>query len=322
MKNQFVNKIKKDFIAGILGVALLGGGCAGVLSHKTSKNSETYKQCIIEEEEMLGKKYIIPGIIVDGGCIELLDTAPRILNEEDINYKERVKEKNNYKTILPNEIKPIVSEKSLDNLFNPWEIDYSKLTPEQAIEIVKTVQQAEDYNNFHFSFDVGISKNNSFSENHKDRKGNCVDYATNVAALLSNDGYPPYVLFMRGEKDSDAVFLYRTKKGFAIKDTPLGLFGSSHNTLDDLIGKYNLYKGKNYDSYFIADLDKTFPNKKWISGGKNFTPLLENLADQKWIPFKKEELTEEYKEKSYVYNFYRNEKPKFPGRIITKKELK
>jgi hypothetical protein len=91
MKNQFVNKIKKDFIAGALGVALLGGGCAGVLSPKTSKNSEIYKQCIIEEEEMLGKKYIIPGIIVDEGCIELLDTAPRILNEEDINYKERVK---------------------------------------------------------------------------------------------------------------------------------------------------------------------------------------------------------------------------------------
>ncbi|MEK6969193.1 MAG: transglutaminase-like domain-containing protein [Nanoarchaeota archaeon] len=107
----------------------------------------------------------------------------------------------------------VVNEQAKNKEF----VDYSKLTWQEAIDQVQTPEQAQEYLDQHFSTDydeVGWhSKGESFKYNHSKAKGNCLDYATVAAALLSDNGYSPILLAMSDSNTAHAVYLYRTKEG-------------------------------------------------------------------------------------------------------------
>ena len=152
-------------------------------------------------------------------------------------------------------------------------IDYSKLTWQEAIEYIKTPKQAQSYLNNHFNYDptelggLGLailsnSKGESFKENHEKAEGVCIDYATAAAALLSDNGYEPLILAMKGNRGAHAVFLYKESDKFGI----LGIDYTDpiYSTIDGVISAINEKHSQVYGKYAVANLDSNFSN--WISG--------------------------------------------------------
>lgn len=154
-------------------------------------------------------------------------------------------------------------------------IDYSKLTWQEAIAHVKTPKQAQDYLYRHFEIDfkelmwsfniLGINfftKGETFKYNHTRRKGICIDYATTAAALLSDDGYPPLILYVKSDDriERHVVFLYKTEEGFGA----LGMTPEKpvHKTVDSLVTAL----GEEYDHFGIVNLDENYKNREWING--------------------------------------------------------
>ena len=179
-----------------------------------------------------------------------------------------------YKTMSPDLIQPVTPiARPIKQLKEP--IDYGKLTWQEAIKYVQTPEQAQDYLDRHFRPDFdeafGPERNKigeSFKYNHSRAKGLCLDYATIAAALLSDDGYPPFLLVVRTSDDSSkhAVYLYRTKAGYgALGQFSLKPLPSLDKLIYSIRGKYL----SEYDKYMIVNLDKNFPRQEWISGEVN-----------------------------------------------------
>jgi len=197
-------------------------------------------------------------------------------------------ERNLYKTMSPDLIRPVKPIKiSIDKqLKEP--IDYGKLTEQEAIQYVQTPKQTHEYLNNYFKYDhdensfphffiPGLRgfgrKGETFKNNHKKGKGGCYDYSTMSAALLSDNGYPPLKLMMRGIEGTQdhEIFLYKTEKGFGGIGTEKIYDRSRYKTINKLIESYNeRYKHKNYkwdlNKYFIINLDQNIKNKEWIDG--------------------------------------------------------
>ena len=165
-------------------------------------------------------------------------------------------------------------------------VDYSKMTAQEVIAFVKTPAQAQHYLSNHFSYDLkeasGFNmiffnvgtKGESFKHNHAKRKGICIDYAIAAAALLSDDGYPPLLLFLKRPKGMHVCFLYRTEEGF-------GAFGTwaiepRYKTVEELVIDLDYPK---YDYYCVVNLDEQFENRQWIDGDVD----LQMLRVDKWI---------------------------------------
>ena len=158
-------------------------------------------------------------------------------------------------------------------------IDYSKLTWQEAIEYVQTPEQAQDYLDRHFTQEdqssrfipgigtFGKQKGETFRYNHSISKGDCFDYSTSVAALLSDNGYPPLLLDMRDDSGGHTVFLYKTANGFGVLgNTPLP---PKYEKVTDILNEFaNLY-GWNFDHFNIYNLDNNFSSREWISGDVN-----------------------------------------------------
>ena len=172
------------------------------------------------------------------------------------------------------------------------EVDYSKLTWQEAINHVKTPKQAQDYLYKHLDIDfrelmwgfnfLGINfftKGETFKYNHTKRKGICIDYATAAAALLSDNGYPPLMLHMRcdSKRDMHVVFLYKTKEGFGA----LGMTPEKpvHKTIDSLVNAL----GEEYEYFSIVNLDDNYKNREWIAGDVD----LQGHRIEKWEKVKK-----------------------------------
>ena len=164
-----------------------------------------------------------------------------------------------YKTISPNLIQVVTPMKR--PIQRP--IDYTKLTWQEAIEFVQTPEQAQDYLDRYFSFDED-DVGETFALNHADRRGTCIDYAISAAALLSDNNYPSLMLAMGSAfREGHAVFLYRTESGYgAIGTSPLD---PKYRTVEELVRGYNLRYNDDFSSFFIADLNATYPNHGWIN---------------------------------------------------------
>lgn len=196
-----------------------------------------------------------------------------------------------YKTVSPSVIdgmKPINSPKE-----KVEKIDYSNLTWQEAIDYVKTPEQAQEYLRWHFEYDLdeynGFSlfplfniktKGETFRHNHTRRKGICIDYATAAAALLSDDGYPPLLLYIKKEKlgSSHVVFLYKADTGF-------GALGSTpekpvHEKIEDLVKNIS----KEYNYYAIVNLDENYKNREWIDGDID----MQGSRKDNWIEIKEQ----------------------------------
>lgn len=118
----------------------------------------------------------------------------------------------------------------------------------------------------------------SFAENHRDRRGDCLDYALAAAALLSDDGYTPAVLRMFDAKlkKAHAVFLYRTETGYGVLgNSPLS---PTYETVPALVHalehKYHL----KFTRFHVVDVEKSFPQQQWRDGNK-FLELYTSTQD-------------------------------------------
>lgn len=154
-------------------------------------------------------------------------------------------------------------------------VDYSKLTWQEAIAYVKTPEQAKDYLDRHFEYDFdeynGFSlfglfnvgtKGETFKYNHTRRKGICIDYATAAAALLSDNGYQPLLLYMKRGESRHVVFLYKTEERF-------GGLSNNHEkpvykTIESLVKSVRKYYP--YEHYALVNLDENYKNREWIDG--------------------------------------------------------
>ena len=106
-----------------------------------------------------------------------------------------------YTTLSPNTIQPVKPIERSEEI-----IDYSRFTWQGAIAYIQTPEQVQDYLARHFlqeneksSYIPGLivfgkQRGETFRYNHTHRKGNCFDYATSAAALLSDNNYPPLIL--------------------------------------------------------------------------------------------------------------------------------
>ncbi len=195
-----------------------------------------------------------------------------------------------YKTVSPSMIPVLtVPIEKLGNKMLSNEVDYRKLTWQEAIEQVKTPVQAQGYLDRHFSFDsdeVGWlnNKGESFKYNHSRAKGNCLDYATIAAALLSDDGYSPLLLVMTDSNTAHAVYLYRTKEGYgALGNTPISPGNSS---VEELVNFFNRSYGSRHDKYGVVNLDENFTREEWISGEVDLNAGLNTSLLDKWTKLK------------------------------------
>ena len=171
----------------------------------------------------------------------------------------------NYKTINLNEIPTV----NLNNKRIAYHSIRHSLTPEGAIQFVRTPEAAAGYTYFLFlRHDDKEDSAQSFEANHNDRVGNCVDYAAAVAALLSDNGYPPLMLVLDSKKDNEShsLFFYKTEKGVGAVDRS-GAYGIYKN-IDDLIKDYNTENNQDYEFSAVIDLDRTYPDKRWMFGDK------------------------------------------------------
>jgi hypothetical protein len=166
-----------------------------------------------------------------------------------------------YKTMPLETIKVIDADTTIKN------IDYSKLTPDEAIKEISTPAQVNDYFEKHLkqSFE---RRSESFAKTHERGYGFCLDYAIAASALLSDNDYKPNILALEGSilKPGHAVFLYKTSKGYgALGNTSMP---AKYPTVDSLIKDLNRMTKENYSEYALVDIDKTYTRNKWLRGNK------------------------------------------------------
>ncbi len=112
---------------------------------------------------------------------------------------------------------------------------------------------------------------------HKTKKDDCDGGAIAAAALLQDDGFPPYILWLKSKKDAHVVFLYKTDKG------EYGSIGINHNdcqypqpSIKDLIKKINkkFYNDpkKRYTEMIILNMEEA--GKSIIYDTTNLRPTI------------------------------------------------
>ncbi|MDP3918623.1 MAG: hypothetical protein Q8Q35_01820 [Nanoarchaeota archaeon] len=189
-----------------------------------------------------------------------LTKIKRILPLKDSEFKLRPLHESEIKIIKPNS-----NKKSKINYFT----FYKKISWKKSIEIVHTTEEAQKYLYQRFRYQHGEGVANSFAINHKDRRGDCNEYAMAAAALLYDDGFTPNLLFTSryGLDFSHAVFVYKTDKGFgALGNTPIE---PKYSSINDLVLALNHRYRFIFNRYKLIDLVATFPNNEWIDSDNN-----------------------------------------------------
>ena len=68
------------------------------------------------------------------------------------------------------------------------------------------------------------------------------------------------------DNESHSLFFYKTEKGVGAVDRS-GAYGIYKN-IDDLIKDYNTENNQDYEFSAVIDLDRTYPDKRWMFGDK------------------------------------------------------
>ncbi len=186
-----------------------------------------------------------------------------------------------------------------------WLMDY-----QEAIATVNTPQEVQEYFKEHWQFsqqevtngyaksiNINLAWTNdppsaeTFKYNHTRRRGVCLDYALAAAALLSDDGYPPLILFMKqalpagvapNMEKRHAVFFYRTEQGFtALGDIPKET-KYPVSSLEDLVKSFRNFN-TTFGEFAVVNLDDNYPDRSWISGDIDFQfPVIEDWEKVKY----------------------------------------
>ncbi|MDP2908796.1 MAG: hypothetical protein Q8N77_03235 [Nanoarchaeota archaeon] len=100
----------------------------------------------------------------------------------------------------------------------------------------------------------------SFKNIHKNKKDDCDGGAFAAAAILSDDGFPPYIAVFRNNKEAHAVFVYKTTEG---KYGSIGINTSDCvsgcGSIEELRDRLSKVKDK-YTHIKVYDLSKQYPD--------------------------------------------------------------
>lgn len=109
----------------------------------------------------------------------------------------------------------------------------------------------------------------SFERVHKNQVDDCDGGALAAAAILSDDGFPPYILFIKDDSTNHTVFLYKNQHG---KYGSIGIRESDikppiYSNIKDLATTLINSKSNLALEYRVYDLGKKFPD--FIDNNKN-----------------------------------------------------
>lgn len=108
----------------------------------------------------------------------------------------------------------------------------------------------------------------SFKKIHGIKMDDCDGGVFSAAALLSDDGFPAYMLAMFGKEALHGVFLARHEKGFGcIGLNKTDTFAPRFKRVKDLVDEIGKNFGRDYFKFRIYDLNLRAPG--YIDNGKN-----------------------------------------------------
>jgi len=111
----------------------------------------------------------------------------------------------------------------------------------------------------------------SFRRIHERKGDDCDGGAIAAAALLSDDGYPPYILMLWDGDSGHAVFVYRSEetKGFGSVGINLSDYHPPrHASLQELVDGINAEAGESYRILGVLE----FTDTRYIHGDGNIAP--------------------------------------------------
>ena len=138
------------------------------------------------------------------------------------------------------------------------------LTPhEAAIKSISTVEEAEEYLTKYLTYSLDIINYGqsdyiaSFKIIHERKTDDCDGGALAAAALLSDDGYNPYMLIMRNDISAHAIFIYK-------KNNLIGCLGISKGDCirPKFQGLKEITKHFGFYEYYLINLDEVAPDWK------------------------------------------------------------
>ncbi len=237
---------------------------------------------------MKNLKSILEGSILFG----LISIFASQLLVDYLNYK-------NVKKYLVKE-KDIISISSKENLGKPPSLKNINLVKEianknfkEAIKEIDSIEKAEIYvqNYLFYKKDIINDKEVEyyacFKKIHERKTDDCDGMAIAAAALLSDDGYPAYLLRLyENFKEGHVVFLYKVNGKFgSIGHTNQDNYPPRFNKVSDLVKKISKGMEANYKRYEIINLSKY--NKEFIDvdinhdPGKKYQGIFDKTAN--WI---------------------------------------
>ncbi|MDP3728447.1 MAG: hypothetical protein Q8R18_03245 [bacterium] len=155
----------------------------------------------------------------------------------------------------------------------PSETDAEKITPydkmsyQEMIAQIHTPEEVQDYISHYITKEEEEEPYAySFRLFHERRKGDCSEAVVAAAALLIDDGYPPYALIFRSHylhSDKHGIFVYEREGYWG----SLGINNSDvippFYTLEKLAAKFGMYREYAFVRLSVED----FPG--WISGSED-----------------------------------------------------
>ena len=126
----------------------------------------------------------------------------------------------------------------------------------------------------------------SFRLTHKNKAGDCDDYAIAVASLLKDDGYPPVILFMESKNRDICHVTFIYDEGTYYRSVGDGL-DSKFRSINELVKKAGYYYFSlvdlNSDFPFLDDFTKTSRDLSYLF--YNFHPQCHNINQADVTPY-------------------------------------
>lgn len=153
-------------------------------------------------------------------------------------------------------------------------IDHYKNMPyQEVIAEINTPQEAEWYVR-NYIIPKEKKRLDSFKVLHENRKGDCAEATVAVAALLSDDGYPPTYLEMINSSGTSGhgVFVYQQNDKYG----SIGINGSDnirpqYENIEDLVNRLG------YDKFYFGEIGwGIIPD--WISTDRNLVFTNEEIS--------------------------------------------
>ncbi|MFA5797538.1 MAG: transglutaminase-like domain-containing protein [Candidatus Woesearchaeota archaeon] len=136
---------------------------------------------------------------------------------------------------------------------------YSHLSHEQAISLISTPEQAQEYLSTHMIVSPSPQVK-GFKHLHETREGDCADAAAATAALLYDDGYRPHLAIMLKNDNSvgHAIFIYeKNGKYGSVGINESDYRNAKYPSVEDIVREYT------YDSYLDTHLNPPIYGPGW-----------------------------------------------------------